>query len=708
MHLVQLDVNNFLSIGHATLTLEHQGLVHVDGENRDEPSSASNGAGKSSLCTDSLLWCLFGVTSRGVEADAVVNKQVGKNTEVTALFDIGGSRYQVSRFRKHKEEGNKIRVWKDDTEITRATSALTNQIIESIIGMNAQTFMHSVALGQGLNRRLTQLTDTERKRVLEGVLGIEVFDRVKKRTRDMRREEEAKKPRVAATQEALVSTIDSVELRQQQEVAQRSVDFDAQIDALKAERNGHEATELMQNQYVSIARAAQDEHKAEIAQCEDAIRQLDAAHAHVVEDTEKLATGAIAALRTRREAHLTLLAEQQAQLRRLHTERDLKQRALAPLDRAVGAAGAALTLAQRAAEIAKQSACPTCRRPIVGSEEQARVLDLFAKDIDEAKRKQQAAGVEVEAARAELAKAQAEIETLTRAAQETADTSAALLQEMAEAKKPFLAHIDASAARVKQEKAPFEAHLAAAHHALTEEVRAAAAAEASARAARDNIARTDRKIQGVEAQRAEVAKQQQRDFAAEIDDLMTQLGQKQAEAEAIDTKIARLDVVTQLYDRMRTIALADSLAFLNARTAYYSAILTDGRISASFNATSQTAGGEVRDVIGLQVTTAGGAYESASGGEADRIDLAISFALHDLVCRVATTKHNVLVVDEPANAVDPVGIRRIVDLLQAKLGDKQSGLETVIVVSQNPVFKGSLDMTWTVVKEGGLSRLETM
>jgi DNA repair exonuclease SbcCD ATPase subunit len=81
MKFKRLKINNFLAIGQVVLELNDLGLVLIQGLNEDEPSASSNGAGKSTL-GDALSWVLFGKTARGLSADAVVNRTVGKNTLV--------------------------------------------------------------------------------------------------------------------------------------------------------------------------------------------------------------------------------------------------------------------------------------------------------------------------------------------------------------------------------------------------------------------------------------------------------------------------------------------------------------------------------------------------------------------------------------------------------------------------------------------------
>ncbi|UUZ75419.1 ATP-binding protein [Polaromonas sp. P1(28)-13] len=77
MDILSLDIQNCLTIGSASLELDNRGLLLIQGENRDDTSAKSNGAGKSSI-VDALCWCLYGETARGVSGDLIVNDTAKK------------------------------------------------------------------------------------------------------------------------------------------------------------------------------------------------------------------------------------------------------------------------------------------------------------------------------------------------------------------------------------------------------------------------------------------------------------------------------------------------------------------------------------------------------------------------------------------------------------------------------------------------------
>src|SRR5690606_20812091 len=97
----ELSIKNFMAVGAIeALPLDDRGLILIQGENLDDSSQDSNGAGKSTIA-EALCWALYGKTARGETGDAVVNDVAKKGTEVSIkLLDETGAVYRVSRYRK--------------------------------------------------------------------------------------------------------------------------------------------------------------------------------------------------------------------------------------------------------------------------------------------------------------------------------------------------------------------------------------------------------------------------------------------------------------------------------------------------------------------------------------------------------------------------------------------------------------------------------
>lgn len=186
MKFLRMRLKNFMTFGdqYQQLKFSKRGLVLIEAENHDDPSSQSNGAGKSALI-DALVWCLYGVTTHEppAEADDVVNRFTGKNCIVEVTFEHNDTIYMVVRYRKLKDHDGIDEATKEhglvfhrgETPLTKSTTKETQAEIERVLGMSVTTFRHAVVFGQSKAFRFNRLTDAEKKAVLDEMTGAEVY-----------------------------------------------------------------------------------------------------------------------------------------------------------------------------------------------------------------------------------------------------------------------------------------------------------------------------------------------------------------------------------------------------------------------------------------------------------------------------------------------------------------------------------------------------
>lgn len=170
---------NFMALQNAEVKLQERGLVFIEGENLDDTSAASNGAGKSSL-VDAISWCLYGITARGVSGDAVINRKAERNCAVTTDIEVDGEWWRIERGRKHKDLKNRVRLFKSDgvgfDDMTLGTDKLTQERIDALLGCNAKTFNDAVYMGQERMVDLPSMTDKMLKATLEQALSLDRLD----------------------------------------------------------------------------------------------------------------------------------------------------------------------------------------------------------------------------------------------------------------------------------------------------------------------------------------------------------------------------------------------------------------------------------------------------------------------------------------------------------------------------------------------------
>src|SRR5665213_813798 len=180
MKLLSVEIANFMAIGHAKVALADRGLCLIQGENQDESSATSNGAGKSSFA-DSLSFCFFGTTARGEEGDRVVNRFVGKNCSVSIDLEDGSDTYRITRYRKHGIHKNALRVLKMDpsaawVDLTKGTDALTQKMVNQIIGCSYDVLIGAIYCGQGIMPDIPGMTDKNLKMLIEEASGATLLE----------------------------------------------------------------------------------------------------------------------------------------------------------------------------------------------------------------------------------------------------------------------------------------------------------------------------------------------------------------------------------------------------------------------------------------------------------------------------------------------------------------------------------------------------
>lgn len=157
-----IDIQNFRSIDKAVVTLQNQGTVLVKGINEYEDKATSNGSGKSSIF-EAIIFCLFEETSSG-EKD-VANRINDNGYNLVLTFDIDGIEYKIQR--QCINNKTSVILYKDNVDISARNKTDTNKLIISLLGITKNIFLDSVFLSQNVNTNLTSLSPTARKERLE-------------------------------------------------------------------------------------------------------------------------------------------------------------------------------------------------------------------------------------------------------------------------------------------------------------------------------------------------------------------------------------------------------------------------------------------------------------------------------------------------------------------------------------------------------------
>lgn len=157
-----IDIESFRSIDKAHIELSNQGIVIVKGVNEYEDNATSNGSGKSSIF-EAIIFTIFEETSSG-EKD-VENKILGNGYLLVLKFNIDNTEYIIERSLKNNK--STVVLLKDGVDISARNKTDTNKQIISLLGITKDVFLDSVFLSQNVSTNLSSLSPTSRRERLE-------------------------------------------------------------------------------------------------------------------------------------------------------------------------------------------------------------------------------------------------------------------------------------------------------------------------------------------------------------------------------------------------------------------------------------------------------------------------------------------------------------------------------------------------------------
>ena len=97
------------------------------------------------------------------------------------------------------------------------------------------------------------------------------------------------------------------------------------------------------------------------------------------------------------------------------------------------------------------------------------------------------------------------------------------------------------------------------------------------------------------------------------------------------------------------------------------------------------------------------AYEVLSGGEKQKVDLIVQFAIRDMMSQFLNFTSNIIVLDEIFDNLDYIGCQRVLDLISNKLND----LDSIFIITHHEnELDIPVDKTITIIKDiNGVSKL---
>ena len=128
-----------------------------------------NGVGKT-MALDAILFTLYGITSRGMRGDDVVNNTIGRNCKTWVKFMSDQTQYIVTRYHKYTKLGNTVILNVGGVDTKKGHKEVLPEI-ERILTPR-KTFTNTLMFGQKVKDFFTDLTDSDKKEIFRQILNL--------------------------------------------------------------------------------------------------------------------------------------------------------------------------------------------------------------------------------------------------------------------------------------------------------------------------------------------------------------------------------------------------------------------------------------------------------------------------------------------------------------------------------------------------------
>ena len=203
--------------------------------------------------------------------------------------------------------------------------------------------------------------------------------------------------------------------------------------------------------------------------------------------------------------------------------------------------------------------------------------------------------------------------------------------------------------------------------------------------------------------------QQIENYNTKIETIKNNINNKETRIEELNSTILyinnrttelkeRLDILNKMKNILnrdfRGVLLSSIIEFINTKAKEYS--------KSVFNT-------ELLDFVldgnNVQISYDGKDYSNLSGGERQKIDLIIQFAIRDMLVKYMNFSSNILVVDELFDNLDSIGCEKVLNMISTKLTDVAS----LYIITHHSEIPIPFDSIITVTKEeNGFSHISNV
>lgn len=610
MKFLSLKAENFMSFEELDYIFPQIGLYFVGGDVQDGTISSSNRAGKSVFATEVLSYGLFGRTVRGISADSVVKREVGKDCCAEIILeDDNGECYIVRRYRKHKEHSNDLLLFKsgEDKPITGADVYETQKMIDKILGMNWLVFSTAIIFGEKA-KRFIEAGDSEKKEVFDEILMFQHYQQAQQAVKDDLNKLVAENETREHVLGGMKTGLDEI-----------NTEFTLNEEALKGvEEEKGDIRSLVDSKVIIVIDL---DGKLKIAKetCGETKKDLGV----LEEEDEKL----MAYVKKVREDETEVMAALAKISRNVHDK-------LWPVTYRINEIDEWL---DKKNDLPKGTRCKVC-----GSEITIESVVGCAKHYAEE--------------RENLIPKKKELEVAQQVASEMEQTEAKKWDEKLEASAKTKDGLDKEVRKQRNISQQAESDMLKLENEIT--------------LIKQEIQHLDSSYEEKETMFLEKKKR----LGEKIADYEEKIKTLERKIQTAEEEVVYLKFWVEGFGPrgIKSLLLDEILPQLNSRADYYGSVLLDNEIRMEFDTEAMLKSGEVRDKfsIKLLIDNEDVEYKSCSSGEKGRIDAAVLLALQNLIFERSNCASSLVIFDEIFEHLDKIGIERIVNLLNEEAKDK--------------------------------------
>lgn len=682
-----------MSIKEVELTLEKRGLVLIEGKNVGNSTFESNGSGKSTIL-NSITYALYGQTSYGLRADDVVNRQEGKDTSVILYVDVDGQAYRIERYRKHKTHKNKVKLFQGNTELTGKSAKDTDNKIQELFGVDYNTYMNSIVQGQGEAEVFSKASDKGKKEILENITNIAIYKKAQDIAKEKVKEQNLDKGQVDRDIEELERHLDGIYARAEEE----KENYQQTLDSIKySEYKLDDLEKQLQEHAESLPEGLED--RLTTLNNEVAPRLPDKPE---MTDEEKLLHEKLENAKKHRDSQIENLKEtSKSEVANLKAKKSEVDNQVQPILTNVNVMKNDISRKQSELnQLDLTDVCPTCGQKV----DKDHIQKEYDRLVEEIRKTQEQVEYTENVYNNEL------VPLMNNLEEEIKQKEAHYEELIKTTERKYNTDIDNLTVDIQTLREDIEAESRAEFEQAQQEYQ-------ERMQERDQLQRTkmeyERQKHNIEyaitSEKGMLERLKNlpkpKDRTDEIEKVETQLEGKYTDKLACLDKIERYEDVVKLYSNagVRSVVLDLVTPFLNERANEYMATLSGSDIEILFTTQTTNKDGSVSDKFDIEIRNVNGGnlYKGNSEGEKKRIDLAISFAIQDLVLSKADMKTNIALYDEVFEGLDEIGSENVIKLLR----ERQDKVESIFVITHNTHLKSLFENVITVEKKDGFTRL---